>query len=153
MSVPLFIVEGDQCSRKFTTWFAVGLPPWTGRFDPSPRWLARAVSLHMGGSRWRRGRSCAGLVPFSSIPAALAVGNFHGTLLLPRGLGCPVGSTNAKRQQRCFHGFVCNSSFAPRSVPGVAELGVLSYPCWDKRGSFSAVAFLQVLPCGAWHES
>ncbi|KAK1541861.1 hypothetical protein CPAR01_05248 [Colletotrichum paranaense] len=58
-------------------------------------------------------------VSFLSLPfpAALAVGNFHGALLLPRGLGCPVGSTNAKRQQRCFHGFVpgTNNSLLPPS--------------------------------------
>lgn len=126
--------------------------PWTGRFDPSPRWLARAVSLHMGGLDGGVGGRVR--VSFLSLPfpAALAVGNFHGALLLPWGLGCPVGSTNAKRQQRCFHGFVCNSSFAPRSVPGVAELDALSYPLLSQ----AWFLFCDCFPagaCGAWHES
>ncbi|KAK1508190.1 uncharacterized protein CCOS01_15851 [Colletotrichum costaricense] len=167
MSVPLFIVspfvrkifKSLAPTEKETNARASSQPGSQLVCPPGPAasTLARGGLLEQYRCTWEGLDGGVGgrvRVSFLSLPfpAALAVGNFHGTLLLPRGLGCPVGSTNAKRQQRCFHGFVCNSSFAPRSVPGVAELGVLSYPCWDKPGSFSAVAFLQVLPCGAWHE-
>ncbi|UQC86775.1 uncharacterized protein CLUP02_12277 [Colletotrichum lupini] len=114
-----------------------------------------ASTLARGGLLEQYRCTCEGLdggvggrvrVSFLSLPfpAALAVGNFHGALLLPRGLGCPVGSTNAKRQQRCFHGFddwtrrlnLPLRHWGPRFLPSIGqqvEVGLAGKLAHEKR--------------------
>lgn len=81
-------------------------------------------------------------VSFLSLPSSVSSRKLPWNLhsLLPWAVHSEA--PNAKRPQRCFHGFVCNSSFTPRRVPGVAELGVLAAPVGT-----SVVPFLRLLSC------